>query len=437
MRARGAQVTDIVVLVVAADDGVMPQTIEALNHAKAAGVEIIVAVNKIDKPGASLEKIKQSMLEHELVAEEYGGETMFVPVSALKGTGIENLLDSINLVAEVGEFTANPERHAEGTVLEARLEKGRGPVANVLVQKGTLKQGDRVVMGTTWGRVRAMSDHLGKKLTVAGPSTPVEIIGLQDVPGAGDNFVVVANDKDAKALAEHRVEEARKADLVENIGRRVTLEDLIKQKTEGEKIVLHLIIKSDVGGTLEAMKGSIKQLNVEGTDVKVLHSAVGAISESDISLAHTYGAVVIGFNVRPDSKARRTADEFGVEVRTYNVIYEALDDIEKALKGMLAPTFQDKVQGVAEIREVFHVPKIGSIAGCRVTEGSIARNHQVRLLRDGTIIWTGRLASLRRFKDDVREVQEGYECGMNLDGFNDIKAGDLIETFSQEQVVTT
>jgi translation initiation factor IF-2 len=436
MRARGAQVTDIVVLVVAAEDGVMPQTIEALNHAKAAGVQIIVAVNKIDKPGANPDRIKQALLEYELVAEDYGGETIFVPVSALKGTGIPALLEAITLTSEMGEYTANPDRHAEGTVLEARLEKGRGPVADVIVQKGTLRPGDRVVMGTTWGRVRAMSDFNGKSLKEAGPSTPVEIIGLQEVPAAGDNFVVVANDKDAKALAEHRLEEVKRAELAENVGKRVTLEDLLKQKVEGEKLSLNLVVKSDVGGTLEAMKGSIKKISVEGTDVKVLHSAVGAISESDITLARTYGAIVIGFNVRPDAKARRAADEFGVEIRTYSVIYEALEDIEKGLRGLLGPTFQEKVQGVAEVREIFAVPKVGTIAGCRVIEGTINRGHSVRLLRDGTIIWTGRLASLRRFKDDVREVAEGYECGMNLDGFNDIKPGDQIETFSQEEVVT-
>jgi len=436
MRARGAQVTDIVVLVVAADDGVMPQTIEALNHSKAAGVPILVAVNKIDKPGANLDRIKQSLMEYELVPEEYGGDTMFVPVSALLGDGIPELLEAINLIAEFGEFKANPDRHAKGTVLEARLEKGRGPVANALVETGTLKQGDRVVMGTTWGRVRAMTDFKGKKLKSAGPSTPVEIIGLQDVPSAGDNFVVVANDKAAKALAEHRIDETKRQAVTESAGKKYTLEDLIKQRIEGEKISLNLVVKSDVGGTLEAMKASIGKVDVEGTDVKILHSAVGAISESDITLARTYGAVVIGFNVRPDSKARRTADAFGIEVRTYRVIYEALEDIEKALKGLLGPTFEEKVQGVAEVRETFTVPKIGTIAGCRVIEGTVSRNYSVRLLRDGTIIWTGRLASLRRFKDDVREVQEGYECGMNLDGYNDLKPGDQIEAFSEEEVVT-
>ncbi|RME27426.1 MAG: translation initiation factor IF-2, partial [Deltaproteobacteria bacterium] len=436
MRARGAQVTDIVVLVVAADDGVMPQTVEALNHSKAAGVQIIVAINKIDKPNAAPERVKQALMEHGLVPEEYGGETIFVPISALKGEGIDDLLEAINLVAEMGEYTANPNRHAEGTVLEARLEKGRGPVATVLVQAGTLKQGDRVVMGTTWGRVRAMPDYRGKKLKKAGPSTPVEIIGLHDVPQAGDNFVVVKDDKAAKQLAEHRAIEARRRAEAESSGKKVTLEDILKQREEGETLSLNLIIKSDVGGTLEAMRGALDKINVEGTEVKVLHSAVGGISESDITLAHTYGAIVIGFNVRPDAKARRAADAKGVEIRTYKVIYEALEDIEKGLRGLLGPTFEEKVQGTAEVREIFHVPKVGTIAGCLVTEGTVSRNHQVRLLRNGVVVYDGKLASLRRFKDDVREVKEGYECGMNLDGFNDIKPGDIIEAYSQEEVAS-
>ncbi len=436
MRARGAQVTDIVVLVVAADDGVMPQTVEALNHSKAAGVQILVAVNKIDKPNAAPDRVKQALMQHELVPEEYGGDTIFVPISALKGEGIDELLEAINLLAEVGEYTANPDRHAEGTVLEARLEKGRGPVANVLIEAGTLAQGDRVVMGTTWGRVRAMADYRGKRLKKAGPSTPVEIIGLQDVPKAGDNFVVVKDDKAAKALAEHRADEERRLAEAETAGKRVTLEDILKQREAGETLNLNLVVKSDVGGTLEAMRGSLDKIKVEGTDVKILHSAVGGISESDITLAHTYGAVVIGFNVRPDAKARRAADAKGVEVRTYKVIYEALEDIEKGLKGLLGPTFEEKVQGTAEIREIFHVPKVGTIAGCLVTEGTVSRNHQVRLLRDGVVVYDGKLASLRRFKDDVREVKEGYECGMNLDGFNDIKPGDIVEAYSQEEVAS-
>ena len=435
MRARGAQVTDIVVLVVAADDGVMPQTIEAINHAKAAGVPIVVAVNKIDKANANPARVRQALMEYELVPEEYGGETMFVNVSALKGEGIDDLLDSILLIAEVAEYTANPDRHAEGTVLEARLERGRGTVATVLVSKGTLSQGDYVVIGHTWGRVRAMTDFKGKRIKTAGPSTPVEIIGLQDVPASGDDLVVVESDRDAKALAEHRSEIARQASMAAPA--RLSLEDLLAHANANEKVELNLIVKADVGGTLEAIRHSFAKISVAGATLKILHAGVGAISESDITLAHTYRGIVIGFNVRPDAKARQAADEFGVDVRTYSVIYEAIDEVTKAMQGLLAPTLEERVQGTAEIRQAFHVPKIGTVAGCMVTEGKIARSHQIRLLRDGKIMWTGRLASLRRFKDDVREVEKGYECGMNLDGYNDIKVGDLIESFTREEVAAS
>ena len=432
MRSRGAQVTDIVILVVAADDGIMPQTVEAINHSKAAGVQILVAVNKCDKPGVNPDTVRQSLMEHELVPEEYGGDTIMCNVSALKGDGLDDLLANILLVAELGEYAANPDRHADGSVLEARLEKGRGPVATVLVQAGTLNQGDSVVLGTVWGRVRAMADFNGNPIKSAGPSSPVEIIGLQDVPKAGDNMAVVKDDRAARALADHRADLDRAANMDGPI--RVTLEDLLAQAEEGEKVTLNLIVKADVGGTLEAMKNSVDKLDVPGTDVKLLHSAVGAISESDITLAHTYGTVVIGFNVRPDAKARRAADQNGVEVRTYSVIYEALEDIEKALKGLLKPTIKETLQGTAEVRETFNVPKIGTAAGCRVMEGTIARPHLARLLRDGIVVWDGKLASLRRFKDDVKTVEKGYECGIRLDGFNDIKAGDVIETFTQEEV---
>ena len=432
MRARGAQVTDIVVLVVAADDGVMPQTIEVINHAKAADVQLMVAVNKCDKPEAQPQRVRQQLLEYGLVSEEFGGETIFVDVSAMKGTGIDELLESISLVAEVEEYQANPDRHAEGSVVEARLERGKGPVAVVLIQHGTLKRGDHFVVGTEWGRVRAMADHRGKKLKEAGPSVPVEIMGLQGVPQAGDNFVVVGSDKDAKALAEHRAEAARMAAL--GTGRRMTLEELLKRGSDEEILKLNLILKADVGGSLEAMKGSIDQIEVEGTDIRILHSAVGAVSESDVTLAHTNQAVVIAFNVRPDANARRTMDGLGVEIRTYKVIYEALEDIEKALKGLLGPDIQEVVHGTAEIRQTFSVPKVGTIAGCMVSDGKIARSHQIRLLRQSIIIWEGRLGSLRRFKDDVREVSSGYECGMNLDGYNDIKVGDVIEAYTNEEV---
>jgi translation initiation factor IF-2 len=432
MRARGAEVTDIVVLVVAADDGVMPQTVEVINHAKAADVEIIVALNKCDRPESNPAKVKQQLLEYELVPEEYGGETLMVEVSALKGDGIDDLLDAILLVSEMAEYQANPTRHAEGTVIEARLERGRGPVATVLVQDGTLKRGDRIVVGEVWGRIRGMTDANGKKLKEAGPSTPVEIMGLNEVPSAGDNMVVVKDDKAAKTLAEHRAEQTRQKAFASR--QKVTLEDLMARGAAGEILSLNLIIKADVNGSLEALQGSFAKVDVEGTDVKVLHAAVGAVSESDVTLAHTNNAVIIGFNVRPDAKARRAADEYGVQVRTYKVIYEAIEDVEKAMKGLLGPTIEEVVQGTAEIRQTFGVPKVGTVAGCMVTEGSIARSHQIRLLRDGTIVWEGRLGSLRRFKDDVREVQNGYECGMNLDGFNDIKVGDILEAYTKEEV---
>lgn len=433
MRARGAQVTDIVILVVAADDGVMPQTVEALNHAKAAGVQIMVAINKCDKVDANPDRVRQELMQHELVPEEYGGETIFSEVSALKNQGIDDLLDNLLLLAEVAEFKANPERHAEGYVLEARLERGRGAVATLLVKHGTLKQGQSLVLGTTWGRVRAMHNYQGKKLKEAGPSTPVEIIGLQDVPSAGDQFVVVKSDKDAKALAENRmIEEKQKAEAAS--AGPMTLERLLQMRNTDDLLTLNLIIRSDVGGTLEAMAASLQKINVEGTDIKVMHSGIGAITEGDITLAHTYNGIIIGFNVRPDSKARRSMNQLGVEARTYKVIYEALEDVEKALKGMLEPELKEAWKGFAEIRQTFSVPKVGTVAGCMVTDGAISRNHQVRLLRNSVVVWEGKLASLRRFKDDVRTVQSGYECGMNLDGFNDIKLGDVIETYMMEAV---
>jgi translation initiation factor IF-2 len=435
MRARGAQVTDIVVLVVAADDGVMPQTVEVINHAKAAEVQLIVAVNKCDKPDAQPDRVRQQLLEYGLVSEEFGGETIFANVSAMKGTGISELLESIQLVAEVEEYKANSARHAEGSVVEARLERGKGPVAVVLIQHGTLKRGDYFVVGTSWGRVRAMMDHRGKKLKEASPSTPVEIMGLQGVPMAGDNFIVVNSDKEAKALAEHRTEAARVKSL--GASKRMTLEELLQRGVEGEVAKLNLVVKADVGGSLEALRASIDKIDVEGTDIRILHSAVGAVSESDVTLSHTNQAAVIAFNVRPDANARRIVDSLGVEVRTYKVIYEALEDIEKALKGLLGPDIQEVVHGTAEIRQTFGVPKVGTIAGCFVSTGKIARSHQIRLLRQSKIVWEGRLGSLRRFKDDVREVGTGYECGMNLDGFNDIKVGDVIEAFSNEEVAAT
>ena len=431
MRARGAQVTDIVILVIAADDGPMPQTIEALNHAKASGVQIMVAINKCDKPGANPDRVRQDMMRYELVDENYGGDTIFVEVSALQGDGIDDLLENIVLLSEMGEFKANYDRHADGFVLEARLEKGRGAVATLLVKNGSLKTGETLVLGNVWGRVRAMHNHKGKKIKVAKPSAPVELIGLQDIPIAGDDFVVVKNAKDAKALVEHRQELAKQKSKT---SRKVSLEDILKIQKEGELVKLNLIVKSDVGGTLEALRASIQKIEVPGTEVNIMHEAIGAITEGDVSLAHTYGGIIIGFNVRPDAKARRLINQNEVEVRTYNIIYEALEDIEKGLKGLLEPELKEQWKGLAEIRETFNIPKVGTIAGCFVLDGQISRNHQVRLLRAGTIVWEGKLASLKRFKDDVREVEKGYECGMNLEGFNDIKIGDQLETYVMEEV---
>ena len=432
MRSRGAQVTDIVILVVAADDGIMPQTLEALSHAKAAGVQIMVAVNKCDRPNANPMNVRQQMMQHELIPEEYGGETIFVDISALQGTGVNDLIDNLILLSEMGEYSAVIQRHAEGTVLEARLDKGRGPVATLIVQHGTLKIGDSLVIGDVVGRVRALNDYNGKRLKSAGPSSPVEVIGLQAVPVAGESFTVVKSDKDARKIAEHRREEKKNQTL--NKPKKLTLEDLLSMQNQEETVALNLIIKSDVGGTLEAIKASLDKINVPGTEVKILHDGVGAITEGDISLAHTYNGIVLGFNVRPDSKARKAENELNVEVRTYKVIYEALEDIEKALKGLLSPETKEAVQGLAEIRKTFAVPKVGTVAGCYVLEGKISRNHKVRLLRESVVIWEGKLASLQRFKDAVREVEKGYECGMNLDGFNDIKVGDQIETYIIEEV---
>jgi len=432
MRARGANATDIVILVVAADDGVMPQTVESINHTRAAGVPIIVAINKCDKRGVNPAAVRQRLLEHNLVPEEYGGETLMVDVSAISGMGVPELLDAVMLQAEMLELTANPNRHAEGIVLEARLEKGRGPVASIVVQKGTLKRGDSIVIGQTYGRLRALSDFKGKKLKSAGPSTPVEIMGLNDVPVAGDDFVIVENDKAAKALAEHRAEQKRQASLTHR--EKLTFEELLSRAKGGELQQLNLVVKADVQGSLEALKGSLDKLQVEGVQLKVLHDGVGAISESDITLASTYGAVVVGFSIRPDPKARRAADDQGVEIKTYRVIYELLDDIRAAMVGMLSPVIQEEYLGTAEIRQTFSVPKIGMVAGCYVTDGLLRRNGLARLVRGGVEVWEGKLASLKRFKDDVKEVQSGFECGLGLEGFNDLKIGDTIQVFHNIEV---
>ena len=435
MRARGANATDIVILVVAADDGVMPQTVESINHTKAAGVPIIVAVNKCDKPGVNPGVIRTKLMEYELVAEEFGGDVMMVDVSALTGDNVEALLDAVLLVAELAEFKANPNRHAEGVVLEARVERGRGCVATVLVQKGTLKPKDPLVLGSVWGKVRAMQDFNGNPIKSAGPSTPVEVIGLVDVPAAGDTFVVLKNEKDAKALAQHRLDTIKSDAL--NDKRKMTLQDLFARRAEGEKEKLNLIIRSDVQGSLEAIRGAITQIKVDGADVELLHAAVGAVSESDVTLASTYNGIVIGFNVRPDAKARQAAESKGVEIRHYKVIYEMLEDLENALKGLLAPIYEEEILGHADIRNTFTIPKIGTIAGCYVTDGKMARGTQVRLTRQGLVVYEGKLNSLKRFKDDVREVANGYECGLGLENYNDIKVGDELECYQVVQVART
>ncbi len=432
MRARGANATDIVILVVAADDGVMPQTIESINHTRAAGVPIIVAINKCDKRGVNPTIVRQRLVEHELISEEYGGDTLMVDVSAISGMGIPELLDAVMLQSEMLELEANPDRHAEGVVLEARLEKGRGPVASIIVQKGTLRHGDSIVIGNTYGRIRALTDFKGKKLKKAGPSTPVEIMGLNDVPVAGDNFVIVENDKAAKALAEHRAEQERQASLTHR--EKLTFEQLLSRAQGEEMQQLNMVVKADVQGSLEALRGSLDRLKVEGVQLKVLHDGVGAISESDITLASTYGAVVVGFSIRPDPNARRAAEQQGVAIKTYKVIYELLDDIRAAMVGMLSPVIQEEYLGTAEIRQTFSVPKVGTVAGCYVTDGHLLRNGLARLVRDGVEVWEGKLASLKRFKDDVREVQNGFECGLGLEGFNDLKIGDTIQVFRNIEV---
>ncbi|WP_407702064.1 translation initiation factor IF-2 [Tumebacillus lacus] len=432
MRARGAQVTDITILVVAADDGVMPQTVEAINHAKAANVPIIVAVNKIDKPDANLDRIKQELTEYGLVAEEWGGETIFVPVSALKRQGIEDILEMILLVAEVQELKANPDARPRGTVIEAELDKGRGPVATVLVQNGTLKVGDIVVAGTTYGKVRAMVNDRGRRVKEALPAMPVEILGLSDVPSAGDLFVVYDDERKASKLVEKRAHQHRQ----ESIGAqsRVTLDDLFSKIKEGDIKELNVIIKADVQGSVEALRGSLEKIDVEGVRVKVIHQGVGAINESDILLATAGNAIVIGFNVRPQTQAEKMAESEKVDVRLYRVIYNAIEEIEAALKGMLDPEFKEVLLGRAEVRQTFKVSKVGTIAGCFVTEGKLVRSAELRVLRDGVILFEGKFDSLKRFKDDVREVATNFECGVTIEKFNDLREGDIIEAFQMEQI---
>ncbi|MDN4607423.1 translation initiation factor IF-2 [Sporosarcina highlanderae] len=432
MRARGAKVTDITILVVAADDGVMPQTVEAINHAKAAEVPIIVAVNKMDKPSANPDRVMQELTEHGLLAEAWGGDTIFVPISALKGEGIDQLLEMVLLVAEVGELKASKNIRARGTVIEAQLDRGRGSVATLLVQDGTLRIGDPIVVGNTFGKVRAMINDLGRRVKEAGPSTPVEITGLSDVPQAGDRFVVFEDEKTARQIGESRAGEALQEQRVEKT--RVTLDNLFDQMKQGEMKELNLIVKADVQGTVEAMAASLMKIEVEGVNVKIIHTGAGAINESDISLAAASNAIVIGFNVRPDVNAKRAAEEEGVDIRLHRVIYKVIEEIEFAMKGLLDPEYQEKVIGQAEVRETFKVSKIGTIAGSYVTDGKITRDAGVRVLRDNIVIFEGELDTLKRFKDDVKEVAKGYECGITVKNFNDIKEGDIFEAFVMEEI---
>ena len=432
MRARGAMITDIAILVVAADDGIMPQTVESINHAKAANIPIIVAINKMDKPEADPERIKQQLTEYELVPEEWGGETIICPISAKTGMGIDNLLEMVTLTAEVAELKANPNRAAQGTVIEARLDKGRGPVATLLVQNGTLHQGDIIIAGTAVGRVRAMVDDKGGRLTDAGPSVPVEITGLSEVPGAGNTFNAVADERLARELVEQRKEEA-KAKANAPI-QKVSLEDLFSQIQAGEVKDLNIIVKADVQGSAEAVKSSLEKLSNDEVRVRVIHSGVGAISESDVMLAATSKAIIVGFNVRPDAAARDSAARSNVDMRMYRVIYDAINEVEAAIKGMLAPKFKEVDLGRAEVRNVFRITGVGMVAGCYVTEGKVQRGAQMRLLRDNIVIYDGAIASLQRFKDSVKEVAQGYECGITFEKFQDIKVGDVIEAFLMEQI---
>ena len=433
MRMRGANATDIAILVVAADDGVMPQTVEAINHAKAAGVEIIVAINKIDKPSANIERVKQELSEYELIPEDWGGSTVFAPVSAHTGEGIDNLLEMILLTAEVSELKANPNRKARGLVIEAELDKGKGPVATILVQKGTLKVGDFIAAGACSGRVRAMIDDKGRRVKEAGPSTPVEILGLNDVPNAGEILVVTDNDKEAKNFAATFVSE-NKNRLLEETKAKMSLDDLFSQIQAGNLKELPLIVKADVQGSVEAVKQSLVKLSNEEVVVKVIHGGVGAINESDVTLASASNAIIIGFNVRPDATAKSVAEQEGVDLRLYRVIYQAIEDVEAAMKGMLDPVFEEKVLGHAEVRQIFKASGVGNIAGSYVLDGVFQRNCQVRITRDGEQIFEGVLASLKRFKDDVKEVKAGYECGLVFEDFNDIKEEDRVEAYTMVEV---
>ncbi|WP_115714726.1 translation initiation factor IF-2 [Amedibacterium intestinale] len=432
MRARGAQVTDIVIIVVAADDGVMPQTKEAVDHAKAAGVPVIVAVNKIDKPGANRDRVVSEMSELGLMPEEWGGDTIYVDVSAKFGDGVPDLLETILIVAEVENFRANPNKMATGTVIEAKLDKGRGPVTTLLVQNGTLHTGDALVVGTVFGRVRKMTDDRGRELKEALPSMPVEIIGLNDVPVAGDIFKAFDSEKKARNIAEERLN--KKIAQERSSSSAMSLDDLARQIEEGEVQDVNVIIKADVQGSAEAVKASMEKIEVDGVRVNVIRSTAGAITESDIMLASASNAVIYGFNVRPSAMVRKKAEEEGIDIRLHNIIYKALEEMESAMKGMLAPVFEEVVIGQAEVRQTYKVSKVGTIAGCMVTDGCIRKDCGVRLIREGVVIYTGKLGSLKRFQNDAKEVQNGFECGMTIENFNDIKEGDIIEAYEDQQV---
>jgi len=431
MRARGAQCTDIAILVVAGDDGIMPQTVEAINHAKMAGVDIIVAINKMDKPHANADQVKTELTKYELIPEEWGGDVMCVPTSAHTGMGISDILEDILLIAEMKELKANPNKRARGVVIEAKLDKGRGPVATVLVQDGTLKSGDIVIAGTSVGRVRAMTDDRGRTLAEAGPSVPVEIIGLSEVPLAGDEFNAVADERMARELADQRREKA-KEEMFKNSAK-VSLDDLFAQIADGVK-ELNVIVKADVGGSAEAVKQSLEKISTEEVKVRVIHSAVGGITESDVMFAAASNAIIVGFNVRPDKVAIDSAERQNVDVRTYRIIYECIEEITAAMKGMLAPTFKEVIQGRVEVRQTIKVPGVGMIAGSYVQDGKVTRQSQIRIVRDGIVIMEDKISSLRRFKDDVREVATGYECGIGLEKCLDIQVGDILEAFIMEEV---
>ncbi|MGD9677160.1 MAG: translation initiation factor IF-2 [Vulcanibacillus sp.] len=432
MRARGAQVTDITILVVAADDGVMPQTVEAINHAKAANVPIIVAINKIDKPNINIDRIKQELSEHGLLSEDWGGSTIFVPVSALRNQGLDNLLEMLLLLAEVEEYKANPKRLARGTIIESQLDKGRGVVATVLIQNGTLNIGDPVVAGTTYGRVRAMVNDKGKRIKEAGPSTPVEITGLNEVPQAGDQFIAFSEERKARTISEKRAQKLRQEEL--NVTSRVTLDDLFKQIQEGEIKELNVIIKGDVQGSVEALQGSLEKIDIAGVRVKTIHKGVGAITETDVTLASASNAIIIGFNVRPEPQARISAENEKVDIRLHRIIYKVIEEIDAALRGMLDPEYEEIVIGRAEVRQIFKASNIGIIAGCFVIDGKIQRNAKARIIRDSVIIFDSNIESLKRFKEDTKEVAQGYECGITVERFTDIKEGDIIEAYKMDVV---